>query len=242
MSPGADDPCELLGWDSEFWGFPVARVTGSRLDPAAADRIDAWCAANEIRCLYFLADAGDPATASAAASSGFRFVDQRVTLRHPGREGGGAVGEAAAVGVRRAESPDLPALRAIAREAHRDTRFYFDGNFPEERCADLYEAWLEKAFASASEHVWVVDEGVGAIGYVTVEVEPSPQIGLLAVEAAERGAGIGARLVSAALARGSEGRPMRVVSQGRNVAALRLYEGHGFLTEAVACWYHRWYP
>ena len=36
-------PCEKLDWDTEFFGFPVARVLGRRLDQPTADAIDGWC-------------------------------------------------------------------------------------------------------------------------------------------------------------------------------------------------------
>ena len=36
-------------------------------------------------------------------------------------------------------------------------------------------------------------------------------------------------------------RDVQVVTQGRNRAALRLYQRCGFVIEAVELWYHRWF-
>jgi hypothetical protein len=33
-----------------------------------------------------------------------------------------------------------------------------------------------------------------------------------------------------------------VVTQGRNVAAQRLYQQCGFITKTVQFWFHKWYP
>ena len=32
-----------------------------------------------------------------------------------------------------------------------------------------------------------------------------------------------------------------VVTQGRNLAAQRLYQGNGFVTASLQLWYHRWF-
>jgi ribosomal protein S18 acetylase RimI-like enzyme len=31
-----------------------------------------------------------------------------------------------------------------------------------------------------------------------------------------------------------------VVTQGRNIASQRLYQKHGFVTQSIQLWYHRW--
>jgi len=33
-----------------------------------------------------------------------------------------------------------------------------------------------------------------------------------------------------------------VVTQGRNLAAQRLYQRNGFVTASLQLWYHRWFP
>src|SRR5687767_4396173 len=75
-------PCERLSWDSEHFGFEIARVMGSRLDPASAAEIDRWCLERGVRCLYLLADADDPETARIASRHGYDVVDVRLTVRH----------------------------------------------------------------------------------------------------------------------------------------------------------------
>jgi ribosomal protein S18 acetylase RimI-like enzyme len=55
--------------------------------------------------------------------------------------------------------------------------------------------------------------------------------------------GIGPAMREAALAwfagRGTS--DIRVVTQGRNVAAHRFYHGAGFLTCSVEWWFHKWF-
>ena len=37
--------CQLLEWDTDFFGFRVARVCGCRLTPEEADGVIDWCRA-----------------------------------------------------------------------------------------------------------------------------------------------------------------------------------------------------
>src|SRR6266542_1061270 len=105
-SPG---PCEVLAWDTEFWGFRVGRVRGHVLSEELMGGVDAWCRAEHVRCLYLLAAADHFESTRLAESSGFRLVDVRMTYARASEPGGPADGI-------RAAAPDvIPALREIAR-------------------------------------------------------------------------------------------------------------------------------
>lgn len=230
--------CELLPWDSDFFGRPIARVNGAQLTAAQAERADRWCKTHDIACLYLLADADDPATARIAQRRGFRMVDVRVTLEAP------SGGTPSLGGVRVWRREDLEALRAIARLSHRDSRFYCDGNFPRDRCDELYAAWIERSCAGYADEVLVLDWDGQAAGYVSCHCDLiEGRIGLLGVAAAAQGRGGGTALVNAALQWfGERGlAEASVVTQGRNVRAQRLYQGCGFKTRSVQVWFHRWF-
>ena len=90
----------------------------------------------------------------------------------------------------------------------------------------------------------VADRDGGPVGYVTVNVEgTTSEIGLIAVAADYRGQGIGAELVNGAIdwAHTRDAREMTVVTQGRNIGALRTFEGCGFRTANTSVWMHRRY-
>jgi dTDP-4-amino-4,6-dideoxy-D-galactose acyltransferase len=240
-------------------------------------RIDAWTARQEIECLYFLADPGDPATAPLAEAAGFRLVDLRITLEHAGSgalgtspappvDAAGAPGArpapadiagvsgaqpapevVGAVVVRAAAPADVAALRRIAAASHHDSRFYADPHFSRERCDALYAAWIGKSCDDPQGAVLVAANaapGGGPAGYITAALDPGGggRIGLFAVAAAAQGRGVGSRLVDAALAWFAErgAAPVRVVTQGRNLRAQRLYQKAGLRTSAVELWFHRW--
>jgi dTDP-4-amino-4,6-dideoxy-D-galactose acyltransferase len=223
-------------------------------------------ARERVEGLYFLADAADADTARLAAEAGFRLVDVRVTL-----EGPVAIGlprqprrpaPAADPGrVRPAVAADLPELRRIATASHHDSRFYYDPHFDDARCDELYATWIETSCADPAGTVLVAAAPRGAsagtatatvatpapgrvCGYITATVAPGGEgrIGLVAVDAAAHGRGIGGELIAAAFDwfAGNGVGTVSVVTQGRNVRAQRLYQRFGMLTRSLELWYHLW--
>jgi GNAT superfamily N-acetyltransferase len=239
-------PCELLEWDSEHFGFPIARVAGETLTPHRAEAIDDWCIDQGIRCLYFLADADDAETARVAAGHGYRVVDLRITVRHS-MEGLDQLPVSPLVTVREADEDELGYLRQLATRSHRASRFYFDGGFPRERCDQLYEAWVERGFRDPDRTllVAVVDrEPAGYMVFAPLGPDREGRGELGAVDEGRRGKGVGTALHVAMLrtlaSRGATSH--RGVLSARNVAVIRLHERLGFLTEKVEVWHHKWYP
>lgn len=235
-----DGLCEHLHWDSEFFGRRIARVTAPELTAETASEVVAAARADGVECLYFLASADHPPSLLAAQSVGFRLVDVRVTLER-GLEG---VDAGLPEGVASFASEDVAPITAIARTSHRDSRFYADPGFEDERCDDLYQTWIENSCNGFAEDVLVVHGKGGASGYISCHLndDGSGQIGLIAVGEVARGRGQGGLLVRGSLGWFRERGCDRavVVTQGRNVGALRLYERAGFLTRSVEIWCHLW--
>jgi dTDP-4-amino-4,6-dideoxy-D-galactose acyltransferase len=240
---GADSICEYLEWDSEFFGRRIARAGVSSLTKESVAEIDAWCSLHRIDCLYFLASSADQRTAELAQAKMFRLVDIRVTFELPAEKF--SYRDSSSFGVRSAVEKDIPALRAIARGGHRDSRFYYDGNFSQHLCDELYETWIEKSCRGWAKRV-LVAEGSGLIeGYLTCHLPSSEhgQIGLVGVADKAQGRGVGTDLLSCGVAwfARQRVRSISVVTQGRNIGAQRLYQKCGFATRSVELWFHRWF-
>jgi len=237
------DPCALLDWDSEHWGFPVARLNRNKLTEDLAARAIRWCKEHSVRCLYFAADGRCAETLRAAGNNGFRFIDVRVDLER------GLLDDLtdAADGICREAVPqDLLAMEKLARVAHEDTRFFKDTNFDRAKAGDLYAIWIARdlrerqVFAAES-----ADKPDCPLGYVSVSIDADRigRIGLVAVNAEARGRGLARLLVQRASAwcRSRDADLVRVATQGTNIPALRLYESCGFKTADVKIWFHRWF-
>lgn len=216
---------DLLTWDTEFWGMKIGKASSSN--------IDKWAVENTIGCICLLVPLNHVEEIQAAEERGFRFMDIRVTLGCRTR------GQIANVHSFKAE--EIDSLAEIARVSHRITRFYADPVFSDERCDDLYETWLRSSCDGWADDVIVVGE---AQGYCTVHINDGVgSIGLIAVEENARGNGLGTDLVCGAIdhcyTRGIE--KITVVTQGRNVSALRLFERCGFQITQTEWWGHRHY-
>jgi dTDP-4-amino-4,6-dideoxy-D-galactose acyltransferase len=234
--------CTYLDWDSKFFERRIARLNRLRLDDAMVAETLAWCDANRIDCLYFLADSDHPQTPRLAQANDFSLTDVRVTF-----ERALAQPESADIvpdGVRLAREDDLSLLRAIARTGHRDTRFYFDEHFDRTKCDLLYETWIENSFRGFAQAVLVAVVDRAPAAYLTCHLKgQESQIGLVGVDPSHQGKGLGTKLVQHFLSwsRGQDASRATVVTQGRNIPAQRLYQRSGFATASLQLWYHRWF-
>jgi len=241
MNPSPIDCCQILPWDSEFFGLPIARLTADRLTPELAGAVDAWCHTRGIRCLYFLASSEDSQTGEIAESHGYHLADIRMTfecqpLAHTGTPTG-----------RLALPEDLEGLCALARANSGDSRFAFDKGFPEDASARLYYRWMERScLGEMASAVFVLGNPGIPLGYVTCELdqEGDGKIGLLGLAPEARGRGLAQGLLAQAIAwfQSKECQRVSVITQGRNLPAQRLYQRAGFLTSDVQLWYHKWFP
>lgn len=240
--------CELLEWDTQFFGYRIARVVGHQLDASTLNDVLAYCKSNRIDLLYFLADPTDLCTTWLAEEAGFHMVDIRVELErevdrqtfsdetlYPRRK---------EIDVREAYSEDIDYLQKISRRMYLDSRFYYDPIL-HSRADELYATWIKKSVEGLDDVVIVATMEEQPVGYISVRIDSGGigHIGLLGVAADRQGKGIGRILVEASIkwcaARGVK--QMRVVTQGRNIKALRLYTRRSFVVLSMHVWYHKWF-
>ena len=220
------DP-QLMAWDGIFWKQRVGRAT-------SLDGLGEWAVENTVGLMCLLVDADNPAEIQRAEESGYRFMDVRVTLTMQ------ACSRLSWVRLARAE--DTSRLKAIAREAFHLTRFYADPSLDDSRCDDLYAEWTRSLCAGGASVVLVAEREDTPVGYVTVNLDgEASEIGLIAVAADWRGQHLGTALVNGAIdwAYAHGAKRMTVVTQGRNVGALRTFEGCGFRVSNTQVWMHR---
>ncbi|MDQ2655378.1 MAG: GNAT family N-acetyltransferase [Chloroflexota bacterium] len=247
--PNALEPCVLLEWDSEFWGFPIAQVVGGKLSNGMNAAINTWSTQHSIKCLYLLAAPEDATTARSAGNHGYRLVDERVTLGWfaPAQPALCTRGLPAGIIIRSSRPEDLPALQAIAWSSHIETRFFVDPAFPKDQARALYAQWISASCTGFADLVLVALLQGEVVGYCSCHRPTNcsfpGRIGLLAVAPAARGNGVARSLVEQALEWFvQEGAAhVTVVTQGRNDAALTLYRRCGFTVETRMHWYHRWF-
>jgi dTDP-4-amino-4,6-dideoxy-D-galactose acyltransferase len=237
------DPILPLAWDSAFFGFPIAQLTARRLDEDGLAAAVAACRASGIRCAYLLLEGDDAHGSELAQAAGFVLRDVRLTFERPlSGEPTAAAGAAAAIAPARPHQ--RTALETLAREAFAHTRFLDDPGFPPPRSRELYAAFVRRGLDDAPRRHTLTDADGG--GFVVCRIDREAGVGaieLIAVDAARRGRGLGAALVTAALAdfadAGLSG--ATVATQAANVASQCLYQRAGFRTCGAHLWLHRWF-
>lgn len=246
-SAAGSAPARVLEWDSEHFGFPIAQVEGSTLTPERVEAVDRWCRERGIRCLYLLAACDHAETGRLAFRHGYRLVDVRVIVRHA-HDGLDRLSSLVPDGlsVREGAEEDRDWAMELAARSHRNSRFYSDGNFPLDRCDDLYRAWIARALDDPERTLRIAELDGERAGYYTLAPYGSDRVGsvdLLAVEPDKRGRGvaIGMRVESLRLCASWGATSHASTRSGRNLRSARYLARLGFQTETVAVWHHKWF-
>lgn len=238
---GRPSDIRFLDWDSSHFDLRIARIAPTELDRDLLKHAAKWADSEAIDCIYLLLNSGDSEAIRIAGESGWRMVDMRVTLGTEAHED-----SFANASLRVATMNDIPYLAQLARRSHADSRFYADGRFPVEACDELYAKWIERSvldkdFAGAVFVPQAVDGS--AAGYITCAIKDGVgDIGLIAVDESLRRQGIGRNLLAKSLRWFADqgATRVRVVTQGSNIPALRMYERAAFNIESIQLWFHWW--
>ncbi len=241
-----NQPIEFLTWDSAHFGRRIARATCRQVDANACFEMLVACQEHDIECMYFLADAADLDTVAVLEANGFKFVDIRLTLAARYKTPPENV-QLDSMRFRLGNDRDLATLLPIAGASFDQSRFYVDQCFGHDKATRMFQIWLQNCFANEPGDAVVVAELNGAaVGFVTCHLHKPPgegNIGLVGVAESARGSGCaGGMLQVAARWFAAQGvTHLNVVTQGRNVAAQRLYQRSGFVTRSVELWFHKWF-
>jgi dTDP-4-amino-4,6-dideoxy-D-galactose acyltransferase len=232
---------KMLDWDTEFFGVRIAKIEGAHLTDEIVAQALQWSLDHKVACLYFLCASDDDRSVGIAEQNGFHLVDVRMELSWRAQ----TAPSGSETEVRRFQPSDLPRLQEIASGAYELTRFYYDRHFPPAKSSALYREWITKSCNGYADAVFVALHRDVVEGFVTCHLEAlrRGRIGLVGVNGAARGAGMGQAMIKNAqryfLDQGVD--EVLVVTQGRNIAAQQLYQGNGFRARSMQLWYHKWF-
>lgn len=243
------DAAELLNrlpWDSDYFGFPVARIAAAELKDAALSAA-LRCARNQhIRLVYWATTPNRLVSAETLAEFGGLLVDNKATF---GRSLEVEPQDASASFevMEYPAGPPCPRLLELGVSAGHHSRFKTDPRITAEQYRRLYETWMRRsALRELAGAVLVAvprDKPAELIGVITLsESEGVGRIGLIAVGEAARGQGVGTGLMRAAhqWMRAAGATRAEVVTQLANRGACRLYQSSGYQLQDVMDYYHFW--
>lgn len=233
-------PFDVLDWDSDLFGFPVARLRSDTLIPQAYGSVLKALKDAGIRLAYAVTPWDDRDTRTVIERAGGSLADRRVRYRKEVSETVAFPPLVEAWHVRSC----TPELESLALQSGHQSRFRLDPRIPPDVFPRLYLAWIRRSVLGEIADTVLVSMRAGkAIGMVSLkQTNTRAEVGLMAVDQAHRGEGIGLRLMEAAEAwahaHGAE--TLDVVTQGANSGARTLYEAAGCSVAEEQAVYHVW--
>lgn len=232
--------CEILDWDSNFFGFKVCKV--NRVIEVEADINDLFnfMKSHQTSLAYYASKNEIDSRLAATALFEISLVDKKTTFVK--RINNHAVVHPSITAYEKA-IPEKKLLD-LAIQSGQYSRFNMDNRIEKKKLEELYGQWIINSVnKKIAKEVMVFMESGQIAGFVTLGVKNErADIGIIAVDHQYRGKGVGQMLMSAAenwfYTHGFS--TVQVVTQGENYPACRLYERCGYQVESVNFFYHLW--
>lgn len=221
-----------LSWDSDFFGFEVARVDLEPGEAFDAQQLDAF------NLVYLFSNNALPE--AEAQLPGLFLADEKITYHQTVDEANGD----RHLHIRSFREPVTPAIISLSIQSGAYSRFKVDSRIPSGKFEDLYRLWIEKsASRDIADDLLVFNDSGIPQGLITLKDKGGfIDIGILAVDEKSRGKKIGTHLINAAKHYCLQNRfiNLEVVTQLANKPACEFYEKQGFKPKSIQYVYHYW--
>ena len=236
----------ILEWDSEFFGFTVARILSDKLTLQELETNLRNMKEKNVSLVYWDSDPDDLASQEAARSCDGFLANKKLTFVINAKDIRERLTDEVS-NIRVEEYINvLPTieLENLAIQAGTFSRFKVDPRISQSRFEALYRLWVRNSVSKEIADVLLVVRNSGKIaGMVTAVIKGDhADIGLIAVNDSFRGRGIGLSLIQAVhkWALRKQLNAAQVVTQGENIIACRLYEKCGYRVDKIENIYHFW--
>ncbi|MHC4570580.1 MAG: GNAT family N-acetyltransferase [Planctomycetota bacterium] len=236
---------QIIGWDTDFFGFLVARIIPHRLTAGELEYTLDLLKKKNVSLVYWASDPLDKESQrSAKLFHGF-LADKKITYEIDLRNILNARLQKVNATIEEYFEP-LPnsELEALALKSGVFSRFNTDPKFSKEQYESLYKLWiLNSVNKKITDTVFVAKKKGKIVGMVTASKKSyGGHIGLIAVDENMRRKNVGADLIRMAqkwfVLQGCK--IAQVVTQGDNVAGCKLYEKCGYHIKKIEHFYHFW--
>lgn len=231
---------ELLKWDSDFFGFGVARITTTELTSQKLCEYLTELKKQNIRLVYWATTQIQNFDDLNCAT--IQLVDQKLRFTHSCRPAGANIAHETVKA--HTEKKGSAELKNLALQSGAFSRFAVDPLFPKETFYALYETWMAKSCSGElADAVLTIKKEGKNVGCITLRAQKQrSKIGLLAVDKQSRGMGLGNALLRAAEAWSLQRdcQHIDVVTQADNTPACKLYSKYGFTLTKRDYVYHLW--
>jgi len=238
---------KLLKWDSNFFGFNIADVIPKTINDKKIVDILNYCKKNKVNLLQFRCNAHHKGSIRLAEQNKFHFVDNRMTfLKKINQDEIQEYDTDNSINIRMAIEDDVPELENLVKKLYRESRYYFDKNFPNKNVSSFYRDWIIKSIKGKfDDMVWVICFNGEIVGCCSIAYKKgkNARIGLFGIKNDMSKRGFGKLLIRKVLffLKNNNSKSVSVVTQGRNYKAQRFYQSAGFYIDKIEIYYHLWW-
>jgi len=233
-----------LEWDSDFFGFNIARINKIDIDDAGLTSILQELKTKNYRMVYWYIPVEQSETLRIAQAHGGFLADKKVTYIKELTNTVTAQGSSLYFTVPYLDAEPDAALISLTLQSGGYSRFRLDPLFSNALCDKLYACWITRSVRKEiAWQVLVVRDASELLGFITLGTkEERGDIGLLAIAPHARNKRIGKLLmVDAEGCFVEKGYAIaQVVTQRANNEACRLYESCGYRAERIDNVFHFW--
>lgn len=233
------DNYEILKWDTDFFGYPVARIHGSHL---ALDELQQFLAdmKGKVKLVYYASSFPLEGADDLLSEFNGLLVDQKTTFYKATT----TAAEPSSNIVEYHNGMNKEALVELSIASGIYSRYKIDPNIGEQKYQALYKEWMLNSINYIlAKKVLVYNVDNEMLGAVTLAIKENvAEIGVIAVKETKRGLGIGKSLMDAAdsFAIACKLPGVRVITQGANKPACALYASKGYEIKKIEYFYHFW--
>lgn len=234
---------ELL-WDSNFFGFKVARIIPENMTPAELGDELRVLKEHSFRFVYLFLDPLDSEFNSLAVDNGGTLIDGKITYSLKLAEDFSENGSDDIFEFQDQDEQMENRLISLSFQAGTFSRFRRDPKLNPDQFERLYSIWVKNSLNGImADQVYVYKKDGEIKGFITLRTKTGfGEIVLIGVDQGERGSNIGTGLLNKAKSffHGQGIFYIRVVTQKNNVPACKFYEKNGFTVEKIKNVYHFW--
>ena len=227
---------EYLSWDSETFGFKVGNLLCSEpIEVEDLHQVVLKSRDDKYELLY----CKDVSVPDAALSDNFFLADEKIVYRTVISESSYCISDSVKSVLHQPLNNDL-LLLALQSGGH--SRYYLDKNMPIHVFLSLYSKWVQNSLdGSVASDVLAYEVNGKNVGILTYKrSDDVVTIGLIAVDYAYSGKGIGSKLLGHMFSLFPQGTIVEVATQKRNAGACHFYEKNGFFRAHIQNIYHIW--
>lgn len=229
------DLIELV-WDSNFFGYPIAKIYISRFNKFSFNEFKFLT--NKYKLIYIYSEED-------LFEESLKKVDDKVTFEKNLSIEQSFICPNPNIQNFDNKIHDQDQLIRLALESGLHSRFNIDSNFKNNEFYKLYNHWILNSISGdLAFNIQVYVEGENILGFSTLAriSDSISTIGLIAVDKNHRGKKIASKLIEsvAQISEENNFKTIQVSTQGANIPAINLYSRLGFtIVESIKI-YHYW--